>query len=288
MECGKVQDKWADHMNVEEGESAGDKLHLELVDAWRKSEVKGVLHIMQDNDLEETYHALFMKEAMERAGLQCKVLKGVQGLRWRHDGAIVDADGVEVRWVWKTWAWETALDQIREECEQNDELLKNYELDRIREHPPRLVDVLLRKDVLVYEPLWTLIPSNKAIMSVLWQLFPDHPYLLDTQFELTDRLRAKGYAEKPIAGRCGHNISIVDQGEVLASTQGKFGKQDVIYQELCMLPEIGGYKSQVCTFTVAGSFAGICMRVDTDAVITKASDVMPMRVIEDDDLLDDE
>ena len=31
----------------------------------------------------------------------------------------------------------------------------------------RLIDVLLRPEVLVYEPLWTAIPSNKAILPVL-------------------------------------------------------------------------------------------------------------------------
>jgi len=288
METGKVQDKWARHMAVDEGESAGRDLHQELVEAWKNSEVSGVLHIMQDNDLEETYHALFMQEAMERAGITCKVLQGVHGLHWRHDGAIVDADGVEVRWVWKTWAWETALDQIRAECEHDAELLGNYQFDQVRDHAPRLVDVLLRKEVMVFEPLWTLVPSNKAILAVLWQLFPDHPYLLDTRFDLSDELKAKGYAEKPIAGRCGHNISIIERGEVLAATQGKFEHQDVVYQELCLLPDIGGYRSQVCSFTVSGSFAALCMRVDQASVITKASDVMPLRIIEDDELMDEE
>lgn len=288
LEAGKIQDKWAAHMAVDEGESAGALLHGELVEAWRKSGVEGVLHIMQDNDLEETYHALFMQEAIEHAGIRCKVLKGMQGLHWRHDGAIVDADGIEVRWVWKTWAWETALDQIRAECEHDETLLGNYEFDRVREHAPRLVDVLLRREVMVFEPLWTLIPSNKAIMAVLWQLFPEHPYLLETQFGLNERLRTGGYAGKPIAGRCGHNISIVGQGEVLAATQGRFDQQDVIYQELSLLPRINGWHAQVCSFTVAGSFAALCMRVDPGSVITKNSDVMPLRVIDDDDFLDAE
>lgn len=288
METGKVQDKWAAHMAVDEGESAGHELHQELVDAWKQSGVTGVLHIMQDNDLEETYHALFMQEAIERAGIECKVLQGVHGLHWRHDGAIVDADGVEVRWVWKTWAWETALDQIRAECEHDEELLGSYQFDQVRDHPPRLVDVLLRKEVMVFEPLWTLIPSNKAILAVLWQLFPDHPYLLETQFALNASLQGKGYAAKPIAGRCGHNISIVDQGEVLAATAGRFEHQDVIYQELCLLPQVDDWRVQVCSFTVGGSFAALCMRVDGSNVITKASDVMPLRIIGDDELMDEE
>jgi glutathionylspermidine synthase len=36
----------------------------------------------------------------------------------------------------------------------------------------RLIDVLLRPEVLVFEPLWTVIPGNKAILPVLWSLFP--------------------------------------------------------------------------------------------------------------------
>tara|TARA_R110000772_G_scaffold196899_18_gene307685 strand:- start:882 stop:2798 length:1917 start_codon:yes stop_codon:yes gene_type:complete len=283
MECGKIQDKWAEHFDVTEGRSAGNKLHKELVEAWRNSSVKGVLHILQDKDLEETYHALFMKEAIEQAGIPCKVLKDFDTLTWNAEGQIIDDEGVEVRWVWKTWAWETALDQLREECEQDDARLSAYEFDQVREGSPRLVDVLLRSEVVVFEPLWTLIPSNKAIMAVLWMLFPEHPFLLNTQFSLTDELKTKGFAEKPIAGRCGHNISLIDQDKVLESTGGRFEHQDLIYQELFMLPRIDDLNMQLCCFTVEGSYAGTCMRTDTTALITKDSDLLPMRIVEDDD-----
>lgn len=283
MECGKIQDKWAEHFDVTEGRSAGNKLYKELVEAWRNSSVKGVLHILQDKDLEETYHALFMKEAIEQAGIRCKVLKDFDTLSWNAQGQIIDDEGIEVRWVWKTWAWETALDQLREECEQDDARMDSYEFDQVRTGNPRLVDVLLRSEVVVFEPLWTLIPSNKAILAVLWMLFPDHPFLLNTQFSLTEELRQKGFAEKPIAGRCGHNISLVDKDTVLEATGGKFGKQDLIYQELCMLPQMNGLNMQLCSFTVEGSYAGACMRTDSSVLITKDSDLLPMRIIEDDD-----
>ena len=35
-----------------------------------------------DNDPEETYHALYMKEAMDAAGIRVKIIKGVSGLHW--------------------------------------------------------------------------------------------------------------------------------------------------------------------------------------------------------------
>jgi len=118
----------------------------------------------------------------------------------------------------------------------------------VRQSAPRLVDVLLRDDVMVFEPLWTLIPSNKAILAVLWSLFPDCPYLLESQLSLTDGLGAKGYVAKPIAGRCGSNVSLVDRDStVLDKTAGRFQHQDQMFQELWPLPSFEGQFVQMCT-----------------------------------------
>jgi glutathionylspermidine amidase/synthetase len=284
MEAGRVQGKWATHYGVDEGEDSGAGIAAALVKAWREAAVQGVLHIMQDTDQEETYHARFMQAAAEVAGIPCKVLKGVAGLGWNEQGEIIDPEGTPIRFVWKTWAWETALDQIRAECEDDDchPVLRSA----ADEHPaPRLVDVLLRPDVMVYEPFWTLIPSNKAILPVLWQIFPDHPYLLNSQFELTDDFNQRGYVSKPIAGRCGLNISLFDKNDnLLKETGGKFEAQDQVYQELWKLPEIDGYKTQVCAFSVQGKYAGSCVRVDKSLVITAKSDLLPLRIVEDETL----
>lgn len=282
MECGKVQGKWARHFDVEEGRDPGGELFAQLVQAWRGSGVDDVLHIMQDRDLEETYHALFMKSALEAAGIRCKILHGIDGLSWGRAGAVLDPDGVEIQWVWKTWAWETALDQIRAECEEDERKLHEYRFDQVRQAAPRLVDVLLRDRVMVFEPLWTLIPSNKAILPVLWSLFPDCPYLLETHFELTGRLAERGHVEKPIVGRCGSNVSIHDPRQgVVDATGGRFEQQARIYQAWWPLPHLDGQFVQVCTFSVDGWHAGTCLRADTSPVITGASDVPPLRILDD-------
>jgi len=282
MECGKVQGRWARHFGVAEGRDPGGGLFAQLVEAWRNSGVDDVLHIMQDRDLEETYHALFMKSALEAAGIRCKILHGIEGLAWGRSGAVVDPDGVEIRWVWKTWAWETALDQIRAECEDDERKLHEYRFDQVRAVPPRLVDVLLREQVMVFEPLWTLIPSNKAILQVLWALFPDCPYLLESHFECADSLLEQGYVVKPIAGRCGSNVSIRDpEQRVIGATGGRFEHQDQIYQALWPLPAFDGEFVQICTFSVDGWYAGTCLRADPSPVITGSSDVPPLRVLDD-------
>lgn len=284
MECGKVQGRWAEHYGCDEGSDPGEFLFQALVKAWKNSDVNDVLHIMQDKDKEETYHALFMKSALENAGIECKIIRGLSGLSWDDDGNILDREGLQIKWVWKTWAWETALDQIRLECEEDEKKLRHYRFDDRRDTPPRLVDVLLREGVMVYEPLWTLIPSNKAILPVLSSLFPDNDYLLETGFALTKELIKSGYAVKPIAGRCGHNISIIGKDSAtIDETSGRFSNQDQVYQELWPLPLIDNYYVQISSFTVAGWYAGSCARVDRSPVITKDSDVMPLRILDDSD-----
>jgi len=280
MECGKVQGLWARRHGCEDGEDAGEELFEQLVHAWQHTEVDGLVHILLDNDREEMYHALFMRSAMERAGIECKLVRGLAGLQWQGADTVLDADGVPIRWIWKTWAWETALDQLRQELDE--EAQRQLLRQPAEDQPPRLMDVLLRPSTMVFEPIWTLIPSNKAILPVLWEMFPEHPYLLESHFSLTDDLRAGGYVAKPIAGRCGYNISVVG-GEtgVLTETAGQFDQQRQIFQQLWALPVIGNYRTQVSTFSAGGVYAGACVRVDRSLIITTDSDLLPLRVVRD-------
>ena len=177
-------------------------------------------------------------------------MTGVADLRWDADGRVVYADGVPISWVWKTLAWKTVIDQIRAECDDDAEDLRLHR-PRDLHRSPRLANVLLRKEVRVFEPLWTLIPSNKAILPVLWSMYPNHPYLLEARFDLTEDLRENGYAAKPIVGRCGSNISIFDRDSgLIGETSGGFGDRNQVYQVLFPLPVIDGRYVQIGTFSV--------------------------------------
>ena len=205
---------------------------------------------------------------------------GLSALSWDTAGQLIDDEGRHVNCVWKTWAWETAIEQIREVSETE------YAAVPIRTgHPEgdvRLIDVLLRPEVLVFEPLWTVIPGNKAILPVLWQLFPNHRYLLDTDFDVNDLLKQTGYAVKPIAGRCGSNIDLISsQDELLDKSSGKFVDRKNIYQQLWCLPNVDGKYIQVCTFTVGGNYGGTCLRGDDTLVVKKESDIEPLIVVKD-------
>jgi glutathionylspermidine amidase/synthetase len=285
MECGKVQGLWAQHFGCDDGWNPGNRLYQDLVVAWKESEVEpgDVVHIMQDDDKEETYHALFMKSAMEEAGITCRIIHGTRNLHWDNNGDVVDDQGTPIHWVWKTWAWETALDQLREELDEEGALPDKA---AIRQRPPRLMDVLFRPGVMVFEPLWTLVTSNKALLPILWEMFPEMPYLLNSRFELGDDLKETGYVSKPIAGRCGYNVSLFDGNEdLMDETGGQFDHQEQIYQALWRLPRVGEYNVQLCSFSVAGVYSGACVRVDKSPIITTDSDILPLRVVSDREFL---
>lgn len=270
MECGKIQDKWAKHFGCHDGRCAGSELFKRLVRAWQEVDVENVLHIMHDSDLEEIYHALYMKSAIEAAGIKCKTILGTEGISWNNQNKIVDADGTSIKYVWKTWAWETALDQIRSNPTLGD-TTKN----------PRLADILFHNDIQIFEPLWTVITSNKALLPILSSLYPNHPFLPDASFTLTDELREKGYVVKPIVGRCGANIKIVKENEsVIEETKGKFGDKDQIFQEFCLLPRIDNHSVQIGVFTVKGAYSGANIRMDPSPIVVFDSELAPLRIVD--------
>ncbi len=151
-------------------------------------------------------------------------------------------------------------------------------------------DVILNPNVRVFEPLWTAVAGNKAILPVLSQLFPDDPHLLFTSPSLTPTLLKNGFAAKPTQGRCGENVSIhrpevgsdgQSHDAVTAELQGRFGNNELVYQELAVLPKINGLHVQINSFVVGESFAGLVTRVDASAIMNVESECTSLRVVSD-------
>jgi glutathionylspermidine amidase/synthetase len=215
--------------------------------------------------------------AAAKAGLRCKRVVGNQGLSFdpSGNGLVRDDNGHVITTVWKTWSYTTLFGQW-----QGQPLRTHGEV--------RVVDVCLNERVRVLEPLWTAIPANKAILPVLSKLFPRHPCVLKTDWEVTDELRAKGYARKPVDGRAGANVTLVKAGgaDNWATTPGKFTTENVVYQELAPLPNIdGGGYVQINTFAVAGRYAGTVLRVEDRPIVKFESSVSCLRVLSDKPML---
>ncbi|MDQ7068307.1 MAG: glutathionylspermidine synthase family protein [Sulfurimonas sp.] len=79
----------------------------------------------------------------------------------------------------------------------------------------------------ILNPAFTLLYQSKGMLALLYELFPNSPYLLKTSFE---PIKEK-YVKKRMFGREGANIDIVENGKVLRTTEGIYEEYKAIYQE---------------------------------------------------------
>jgi len=109
----------------------------------------------------------------------------------------------------------------------------------------------------------------------------NHQQNLDVLIDEKEELMVEALA-KFKEGIHKHNVKLIGECKsVLDSTNGRFGKQENIYQQLWCLPKVEEQYVQVCTFTVGGHYAGSCLRSDPTRVIVGNSDMQPLRILSD-------
>lgn len=97
-----------------------------------------------------------------------------------------------------------------------------------------LTQIIENQKAIVLNPAYTLMFQSKAFMKILWDLYPNHPLLLETSFE---PLQGIAQVEKKIFGREGANTIIVDENEnIIEETEGAYGEFPSIFQEYVEFP----------------------------------------------------
>lgn len=97
-----------------------------------------------------------------------------------------------------------------------------------------MTQIMENQKAIFLNPAYTLMFQSKAFMAILWELYPNHPLLLETSFE---PLEGVAQVEKKIFGREGANTIIVDENEeIVAQTEGEYGEFPSIFQEYAQLP----------------------------------------------------
>ncbi len=130
------------------------------------------------------------------------------------------------------------------------------------------------------EPGWKAILSNKALLPLLWEMFPDHQYLLPTYF--ADDPKAKtlsSYVKKPLFSREGANVEIITEGQVLESADGPYGIEGSIIQAYEPLPVFDGNHVVVGSWVVGDSACGLNIREDHSRITQDLSRFYPHAII---------
>ncbi|MCX2683499.1 glutathionylspermidine synthase family protein [Campylobacter sp. MIT 21-1685] len=95
-----------------------------------------------------------------------------------------------------------------------------------------LTQIMRNQKAIILNPGYTLLFQSKGILKILWELYPNHPLLLETSDQ---PLVAKSYVKKPVFGREGANISIVKDSKPLCENGGPYGNGKFVYQEFTEL-----------------------------------------------------
>lgn len=114
------------------------------------------------------------------------------------------------------------------------------------------------RDTAWIEPIWKMIWSNKAILAVLWELFPDHPNLLPASIYPLEG----DHVRKPLLAREGANVSFVKGGVTRAETSGSYGGEGYVHQALYNLPGDGQNRPVIGSWMVDGACVGLGIRED--------------------------
>lgn len=115
-----------------------------------------------------------------------------------------------------------------------------------------LTEISKNQKAVILNPAYTLLFQSKAILKVLWELYPNHPLLLETS---SKPIFGKTCVEKVLFGREGANVRIVSpSGTTETSTEGDYFEQNTVFQEYTEFVKDNVGNSQMAFRYQAGVF----------------------------------
>jgi glutathionylspermidine synthase len=122
-----------------------------------------------------------------------------------------------------------------------------------------------------------MLLSNKALLPVLWELFPGHPHLLPAYADTpANRKRFGGeFVRKPKLSREGANVTFFRGDHRIEETGGDYGSEGFILQEAAQLPSFDGNYPICGVWIVAHEACGLGIREDRSRITGNGSRFIP-------------
>lgn len=233
LEASVIQWQWKEDLFPASDQYNG--IHEGLVQSWKDMFPAGSeIHFAGAlDDHEDTGTLQYLASTAMEAGFSTRVLD-MNSLDLR-DGCFYDPSGERVKRCFKLYPWEWMVDESADGC---------------------------LADVQWVEPVWKLLMSNKAILKVLFDLFPDSPYVLPCYLS---RPESGLFCKKPVYSREGHNVSVLEirnweERVRLAETEGDYNQGAYVYQEYVEPTAYSGRYPVIGSWVVGGEPAGIGIR----------------------------
>lgn len=241
-------------------------LHERLIEQWTHIreerwdlEIGARLHLASLHDsgdgqliVEDFDTVAYMAETAAAAGFDPKLVF-MEDLRWsveRH--LFIDADDEPVRHAFKLYPWEWMI------------------VENFGNFLP-----FSRETTQWVEPAWKLLLSNKQLLVVLWELFPEHPNLLPA-YTGAGPLLGQPYVSKPRLGREGANVTMYDgDGMVVAAEGGKYGEEGLVFQKRARFAPVPNKTAVIGSWIVGETPAGIDLRETSGPITGDLAEFVP-------------
>jgi len=250
-EAGIVQWFWL--QDFDKNKDQFNSIHEKLIAYWKYLKVylqPGKLHFTcLKETLEDLTNTEYMRDCAIQAGLDTKLVF-IDDIGWDENAKqFVDMEDESIRNIFKLYPWEwLAAEQFG----------KNILEDT--------------NQIFWIEPSWKMILSNKAILPILWELNPDCEYLLPAYF---DENGMKDYVKKPILSREGANIEMVKHYGTIEKTDGEYGEEGFVYQQLFELPDFDNNYPVIGSWIIGQEAAGIGIREANNLITDNKSRFVP-------------
>jgi len=249
FEASVVQWKWLEavHPHLDQFNS----LHERLIAAWgalrNENFSASRISFGATEDHEEDFgNVSYLRDTASQAGIITEYLDMTAiGFDSRRNG-FVNRNGAPIDWMFKLYPWEWMLAE------------------------PFAPNLLTSRTKWI-EPPWKMLLSNKALLVVMWELFPTCEYLLPAAWQ---PLRGD-YVRKPVLAREGSNVQIVRNGMIQEQTNGPYADQAAVYQAYQPLARSDGGHAVLGSWIVGDTACGLGIREDHNPITHNLSRFIP-------------
>ena len=241
LEASVVQWYWLEDMFPKSDQF--NSIHEKLIAKWKDLVPylpDGQVHFAAVDDMEERVTVTYLADTAVQAGLKTSLIPLDEVGYSKESKSYVGSNDEPIRNVFKLYPWEWMVN------EPFFEYLKTSKTNWI-------------------EPPWKMILSNKAILAVLYDMFPGHPNLIEAHLDGPHDMTQ--YVKKPFCGREGEGVEILT-----GSTQPE---PQHVYQKFVRPVSFSERYPIVGSWVVGGEAAGIGIRESSGPITNNLSQFVP-------------
>ncbi|MFD4975102.1 glutathionylspermidine synthase family protein [Streptomyces sp. NPDC058424] len=251
LEAAVLQWQWLEDVHPDRDQF--NTIHERLVRTWQRlaPRLGGQVHFAHsvDEPDEDIITTAYLRDTAVEAGLPTVGLT-MEDVGW-HSGIrrFVDLNDVSIDSCFKMYPWDWAF-----ESAYAPQL----------EAEPRSTQWL--------EPMWKALLSTKALLAVLWELYPGHPNLLPSYLDGPRDLTE--WVAKPLWGWEGASIK-VRSAEHHFDQAGRFDDGPFLFQQFHRPPSFDGNHMVIGSWVIGGRSAGVGIRESNEIVTDRRSRFVP-------------